>query len=785
MEELKEVKGQIGYPLMREFKILFEDLGYTFQSADVLEDVYQFFRYYDNDANKGVTAILLEGDPGSGKTFLSEIFFQFLGENTEYLYTQCVEETNSDKLINTYNVPAIVKGQGDLAVAEGILTKAINDANSGKKVVLTIDELDKARETLDAYFLDFLQNGRIETMDNKTLELTPEGRKRIFVIFAKNDEREVSEAFKRRANLIKLPPMPPVLAYKTLLKNFEGMHHDPKFLKFICKVYEAIYNEQMENNGKFLRRLPALQELTTAITGDHVLYESGVNSSRRISSLIRKLGKDDQAREKITNLMVKKFKYQQMESNYNNETLDLDMSNPNEYMTERDPNSLIDQYVQKKDSGEIIFEEDDLEDPMKDIANILDNMKDDSALVFIDRENKEKIVELGVISHKDPRAIDQLFGKIRFKGNPNSRFGFLDTDGDNFIAIVRHKGTLILVANKEYVSPYLLMRGLSTIITIIYDDNENIDIENQFFFSRIVADEFKLTGLNAKVLSRTPKLVLDKMRYQNGHYTYNDPNLKITYDDTLNSSYFRYMQKYKAEPLYKAIENLCRFNPELALPASFINGKRFNAHRHKNLIKKMSKFEKEKAEWERMRLDGWEVKIDNFMPMSVTTMEYEPAKNSWNDDPEYKKVEGNYVFEWVIERNDAKKSMHVYPKYYLKNDFLMYTSDEDFENDEYLQQLDPFQKEIAYVAREVFGNFVLDFSAERNPAYFSSLTMSQTGRIVDDPDNRQRIPGIRDDITETPAFANYYNSISQVSALMTSEKALKKVVKKLWIRYPV
>ncbi len=63
--------------------------------------------------------------------------------------------------------------------------------------------------------------------------------------------------------------------------------------------------------------------------------------------------------------------------------------------------------------------------------------------------------------------------------------------------------------------------------------------------------------------------------------------------------------------------------------------------------------------------------------------------------------------------------------------------------------------------------------------------MSQTGRIVDDPDNRQRIPGIRDDITETPAFANYYNSISQVSALMTSEKALKKVVKKLWIRYPV
>lgn len=775
MSELKEENNKSGYPLMREFKIRFEELGYTFQSADVLEDVYQFFRFYDNKANKGVTSILLEGDPGSGKTFLSEIFFNFLGENTEYLYTQCVEETNSDKLINTYNVSAIVKGQGDLAVAEGILTKAINDANSGKKVVLTIDELDKARDVLDAYFLDFLQNGRIETMDNRVLELTPEGRKRIFAIFAKNDEREVSEAFKRRANLIKLPPMPPVLAYKTLLKNLEGMDHDPKYLKFICKVYEAIYNEQMESNGKFLRRLPALQELTTAITGDYVLYESGVNSSRRISSLIRKLGKDDKARENITSLLVKKFKYQQKESNYNNETLDLDMSNPDEYMTNRDPNSLIDQYVQKKDNGEMTFEDDDLEDPMKDIANILDTMRDDSALVFIDRENKEKIVELGVISHRDPRAIDQLFGKIRFKGNPNSRFGFLDTDGDNFVGIVRYKGTLILVANKEYVSPYLLMRGLSTIITIIYDYRENIDMDENFFFSEVVAHEFKLTGLNAKVLSRTPKFVLDKMKYQNGHYTYSDANLKVTYDETLNSSYFRYMQKFKAEPLFDAINNLCHFNPELALPASFINGKKFSEYSHEDLLKKASKFERKKEEWERLRLDGWEVKIDEFMPISLSSIKQKNSKGLRDSDSEYEKIEENYVFEWVVEEDKENKKLHVYPKYYLKNGFLMYTEDKDFDNDKFLVQLDPFQKEIAYAAREIFGNFVLDFSSERNPEYFSSLTMSQTGRIVDDPNNLIRIPGIRDDITDTAPFKNYFNSISQVSSLMTNEKALKKV----------
>ena len=141
--------------------------GQIVKGEDVLEDTYLFYKYYDNEANKGVASILLEGDPGSGKTFLSEVFSKFLGENTEYIYTQCVEETNSDRLIATYNVPAIVKGEADKALAAGILTRAITLANEGKNVVLTIDELDKAREALDSYFLDFLQSGKIETSDNR------------------------------------------------------------------------------------------------------------------------------------------------------------------------------------------------------------------------------------------------------------------------------------------------------------------------------------------------------------------------------------------------------------------------------------------------------------------------------------------------------------------------------------------------------------------------------------------------------------------------------------------
>lgn len=759
---------------MREFKKTFEELGYTFQSADVLEDVYLFYKYYSNKINKGVSAILLEGDPGCGKTFLSEVFSQFLGTETQYIYTQCVEETNSDRLIATYNVPAIVKGDADESIAEGILTRAINMANSGKKVVLTIDELDKAREALDSYFLDFLQNGKIETSNNEILSLTEDGRKNLYVILAKNNERDLLDALLRRCSVIKLPPMPPVLVYKTLLRKFENIEHNPKYLKFISKVYEAIYNEQMNSNGELLSRLPALQELITAITSDNELYKNGISSTRRINSLIRKLGKDSESRKIITDILTKKFKYQSQESNYTNETLDLNMDNPEDYMNTKNADSLVEQYIEKKENGEYIFEEDEFDDPMKDIASILDNMKDDQSLVFLDKENKEKIVELGVIIHQDPRALDTLFEKVKFKGNPNSRFGFLSFENDNFVGLMKYKNTLILIANKEYVSPRLLMRSLCTIITIIYDYKENIDM-NHLYFSEFVAKDFKLTGLNAKVLSNIPNLVLDKMSFQNGVYTYQASNIKITYDNSLNINYFRYLQKYKAEPLYETIEKICRFNPELAIPASFINAKKFDKFTDKILVEELSYFEQKKEEWERLKLEGWEVKIEEFVPMDLPVVDKNSNNNYLNN--EYRNVNQNsFVFDWKIERNVAKKRLHIYPKYKLKGEYLLYTSDEDFENNDDFKQLDPFQREIAFFARSIFGNFIPQFSSDRNLEYFSSLTMSQTGRIAEEENIRNNIPGISQDITIEPDFTNYYNSISQSSAIITPNKVLKRTL---------
>ena len=763
---------------IRKFKESFESLGYTFPSGDVLEDVYTFYKYYENPINKGVSTILLEGDPGSGKTFLSEVFSSFLGQDgdsTEYIYTQCVEETNSDRLISTYNVSAIVKGDGDKAIAEGILARAINLANNSTKVVLTVDELDKARDALDSYFLNFIQSGKIETSDNQILSLTNSGMKNLYFVIAKNNERNLIDALLRRCTVIELPPMPPVLAYKTLVKKFADYPHDPKFLKFISKVYESIYNEQMASNGELLTRLPALQELILAVSSDNILYMSGENSTRRIKKLIRNLGKDVETRDIITDILTKKFKYDNSESNYTNETLDLDMDSPEDYLSTRDSASLVEQYMEKKDNGEYIFEEDEYDDPMKNIATILDNMKDDESLVFLDQEDKEKIVELGVITHKNPVALDELFAKIKFKGNPNSRFGFLDYEDNNFVGLMKYKNTLILVANKEYVSPKLLMKGFSSIVAIISDYNQNRS-DKAFFFSETLAADFKLTGLNVKILSNSPNFVLNKMNLLNGVMVYQDNNMKITHDDTMNINYFRYLQKYRAEPFFEVLLKICKFNPELAIPLSFIKARKFSTLTDRNLVRKYSDFVRTKERLEAKMIDGWEVKIDKFETMDLEFSTLQEVGLNWYNEPKHEVVEekDTFVFDYDIDINYEDKKIHMLPKYKLNGDYLLYTKDSDFKNNEIIKHLNSTQREVAMLARDIFGNFIPKPSKENSQIYFSGSSVRVTGELVDVDLHSTNVPLVKDNIIREPDFDKYYKQLSHPIANMVSEKILRK-----------
>jgi hypothetical protein len=114
----------------------------------------------------------------------------------------------------------------------------------------------------------------------------------------------------------------------------------------------------------------------------------------------------------------------------------------------------------------------------------------------------------------------------------------------------------------------------------------------------------------------------------------------------------------------------------------------------------------------------------------------------------------------------------------LKDNYILYTSDADFVKDETFQQLDRFKQQIALIARNIFGNFI-PVVDEETPDYFSSLTMSVTGRIIEDKSLKDRYIQIRDNITFKKDFVNYYDSLSHANSVAPPEqqKVLKRTLK--------
>lgn len=385
------------------------------------------------------------------------------------------------------------------------------------------------------------------------------------------------------------------------------------------------------------------------------------------------------------------------------------------------------------------------------INELLGSIAEDYSLSFLEEEDKSSIHELGVITHANPEALNLLFNKIKFRGNPNSKVGFLSHEGDAFVGVMSYNNTLVLISNREYISPRLLMNALSVIVSITRDVHANND-PSQIYFSPFVSFNFRLAGLNTKVISHMPSFVLDKMSHQNGRYEYQGDNLKIIHDDESNVKYFKYMQKFKSEPLFGVINQLCLFNPELALPVSFVVGKKFDLSEHKDLLKTVEEFELMKRRYNR---EKYKVQIEEFPVIEADLESYSGAYTYGNSEP--KSLRNSFVFEWVIEEDVKKKKVRIYPKYQIKDGYLLYTNKSDFCNNPLFQEYDENQKAIAQMARDIFGNYVLYKAFNRPFECFSAETMSRTA-LINDPDSpMQRFP---DDVLKEKDVTDYYNSLS-------------------------
>ncbi len=150
--------------------------------------------------------LLLEGNPGVGKTVLAKTLAEQLGTNLIRL--QCYEGLDVSTTIYEWNyqkqllhIKLFEQEQDKKALGSQIFgmdyvlkRPLLQSISAEKPVVLLIDEIDRADEEFEAYLLELLSDFQISIPELGTIKATSKP----LVILTSNRTRELSDALRRR-----------------------------------------------------------------------------------------------------------------------------------------------------------------------------------------------------------------------------------------------------------------------------------------------------------------------------------------------------------------------------------------------------------------------------------------------------------------------------------------------------------------------------------------------------------------------------------------------------------
>jgi MoxR-like ATPase len=151
--------------------------------------------------------LLIEGPAGVGKTEVAKVLAEFL--HTELVRLQCYEGLDEARALYEWNYQKqLLRIQADTAQEQGwdevsahifsreyLLERPLLHAiNVPRKVVLLIDEIDKADEEFEAFLLEVLSDFQVSVPELGTIRALH----RPAVVLTSNRTRELSEALKRR-----------------------------------------------------------------------------------------------------------------------------------------------------------------------------------------------------------------------------------------------------------------------------------------------------------------------------------------------------------------------------------------------------------------------------------------------------------------------------------------------------------------------------------------------------------------------------------------------------------
>jgi MoxR-like ATPase len=207
---------------------------------------------YDMGRVKIISALLLQGPPGVGKSYLGLYLQHLLG--AQLLRYQMVFGTTRDDILFDREILT-----PDGRPTDGVIIQAMNLSQSAK-VVLILEELDKAASDVDALLLTFFQEGEMWFPQLGTVKANQEN---LLVVITKNDEREASSPLLRRCRVAEMT-WPGIEAEVEILQAYHP---------FLTAKEAAEFLElpRLMRTWPSLRKPPSIHEIVRLL-GDLLLF---------------------------------------------------------------------------------------------------------------------------------------------------------------------------------------------------------------------------------------------------------------------------------------------------------------------------------------------------------------------------------------------------------------------------------------------------------------------------------------------------------------------------------
>ena len=232
-----------------------------------------------------VYAFCLDGPAGTGKSSFAIVYAKVLeeltGEKIDFIKYTCNDKTGKEETFEDVNLVAAISHNPEKLIIPGFVAKAITECNKGKRVILRVDEYDKAKPVEDSFLLEFLQEGSIYTSQFGELKLDDPSK--LQVILCKNDNRaQLSYPLTRRLNFIELEYTTPSDMAEII--GMKMKEQDPAIKVLIVMMYSNLYK-----NKDDYTRIPSASEVMIAIDEADILTKGGAPKQYIYKSIIKNL----------------------------------------------------------------------------------------------------------------------------------------------------------------------------------------------------------------------------------------------------------------------------------------------------------------------------------------------------------------------------------------------------------------------------------------------------------------------------------------------------------------